>query len=95
MNYAVYLLESALRDELKALGSAEAYLEGCPRSTRKTAYKGETYHGATHSAFCQSRDLARERIPQLRIAITAITGNPKIILTDARAKLAQDKKENH
>ncbi len=76
MEYVLELLQSALRDELRAYGAATAYLEGCPRSGRKTE-PGSSYYGATHAAFSDSLELAKERIPQLNCAILAVHAHEK------------------
>ncbi|HWY11951.1 MAG TPA: hypothetical protein VN026_11530 [Bacteroidia bacterium] len=62
MEYAIQLLQSALNDELRALASANEL----------TAGNGFRFNNETLKAFESSRELAKERIPQLQKAITLI-----------------------
>lgn len=66
-NYALYLLENALRDEIIAQNDALNYFMGTH------AYDDNTGSEATRKAFTESKRLADERIPQLQGAIARIT----------------------
>lgn len=66
MNYAIYLLENALRDEIIAKTDAVNYL----LSTH--AYDNKVGPEATRKAFMDSMRIAEERIPQLQDAIAKI-----------------------
>ena len=66
MNYAIYLLESALRDEIQAHAHATEWFQG------NHSYSDKIGLAATDKAFQESQKIAEERIPQLQSAIAAI-----------------------
>lgn len=69
MNYAIELLETALRNEILAQNDALNYFLG------GHAYDNKTGSEATSKAFRESQRLAEERIPQLQSAIAKLNAS--------------------
>lgn len=69
MNYALYILEAALRDEIVAKTDALNYFLG------NHAYANNVGAEATAKAFKESERIADERIPQLQSAIAKLNSS--------------------
>lgn len=66
-SYAIYLLETALRDEIIAKTDCENYLQGTHCASNTIGLE------ATRKAFIESGRIADERIPQLQKAISILS----------------------